>query len=189
MHEYVRKALVVALLIASAAIVPSLPTVAGLPDRRSELARTAASPLFWQIWDKLLSRELEHWIPTHSNDCQESEWTPEFRNVHACLFLQAYLKPAFEGSLSAVGEYDGVLVSIRMIVIGCTLGRKPLFVSEHSARYGFYQEESHISGGINATKDFQDDRIKKLRVGCRARRGVSITSTGRQSAVSEHGPA
>jgi hypothetical protein len=29
-------------------------------------------------------------------------------------------------------------------------------------RYGFHQEESHISGGINATKDFQDDRFKKL---------------------------
>jgi hypothetical protein len=198
MHEYVRKSLVAALLIVSAAIVPSLPTVAGFPDRSSELARAAAGPLFGQIWDKLPSREIEIWIPTDSDDCQESEWlpastmtvwTPEFRNVPTCLLFQAYLRPAFEGSLSAVGEYDGVVVSIRMCVIGCTLGRKSLFVSAHSARYGFYQEESHILGGINATKDFQDDRIKKLRVGCRARRGVSITSTGRQSTVSDHGPA
>jgi hypothetical protein len=189
MHEYAKKALVIALLIVSAAFVPSLPTVAGFPDRSSELARAAASPLFWQIWDKLLSREVKDWIPTHSDDCQESEWTPESRNVQTCLFFQAYLKPAFEGSLSAVGEYDGVLVSIRMCVIGCTLRRKSLFVSEHSARYGFYQEESHISGGNNATKDFQDDCVKNLRVGCRVRRGVSITSTGRQGAVSEHGPA
>jgi hypothetical protein len=139
MREYVKKALVTALLIVSAAIVPSLPTVAGFQDQRSKLARAAASPLFRQIWDKLLRREFEDWIPTHSDDCQESEWTPEFRNVYTRLFFQAYLKPAFEGYPSAVGEYDGVLVSIRMCVIGCTLVQKSLFVSEHSARYGLYQ--------------------------------------------------
>jgi len=139
MHEYVKKALVTALLIVSAAIVPSLPTVAAFPDRSSKLARVAVSPLFLQIWDRLPSREIEDWIPSHSNDCHESEWTPEFRNLHTCLFLQAYLNPAFEGYLSAVGEYDGVLVSIRMCLIGCTLGQKSLLVSEHSARYGFYR--------------------------------------------------
>jgi hypothetical protein len=46
-------------------------------------------------------------------------------------------------------------------VIRCALERKLLIVSEHWVRYGFYQEEPHISGGINATKDFQDDGIKK----------------------------
>jgi hypothetical protein len=189
MHEDTKRALVIALLIVSAAIVPSLPTVAGFPDRSSELPRAATSPLFWQIWDKLLSREVEDWIPIYSDDCQESEWTPESRNVQTCLFFQADLKPAFEGSLSAVAEYDGILVSIRMCVIGCAPVRKSLFVSEHSARYSFYQEESHISGGSDATKDFQDDCVKNLRVGCRVRRGVSITSTGRQGAVSEHSPA
>ena len=87
MYEYVKKALVTALLIVSAAFVPCLPMVADFPDRTSELARAAASPLFWQIWDKLLSRELEQWIPTHSDDCQESEWAPEFCNVLTCLFF------------------------------------------------------------------------------------------------------
>src|SRR3989442_12295572 len=58
MHEYVKRALVTALLIVSAAIVPSLPTVASFPDRSSKLARVAVSPLFWQIWDKLPSREI-----------------------------------------------------------------------------------------------------------------------------------
>jgi hypothetical protein len=153
MHEYVKKALVTALLIVSAAIVPFLLTAAGFPDRSSKLARAVASPWFWQIWDNLPSREAEDWILTYSDDCQESDWTPEFRNLHTCLFFQAYLKPAFEGYLSAVGEYDGVLVSIRTCVIGCTPGRAEIIIcSEHSARYGFYQE-SHISGGINATKD------------------------------------
>lgn len=97
MHEYVKKALVTALLIVSAAIVPSLPTFAGFPDRTSKLTRVAESPLPWQIWDKLPSREVEDWIPTHSDDCQDSDWTTEFPNLHTCLFFQAYLNPAFEG--------------------------------------------------------------------------------------------
>jgi hypothetical protein len=106
------KALVIALLIVSAAIVPSLPTVAGFPDRSSELPRAATSPLFRHIWDnKLLSSEVEDWIPAHSDNYRESEWTPESRNVQTRLFFQADLKPTFEGSLSAVGEYDGVQLS------------------------------------------------------------------------------
>ncbi len=189
MHEYTKRTLLIALLIVSAAIVPSLTTVVGFPDRSSELPRAATSPLFRHVWDKLLSSEVEDWIPTHADNCRQSEWTPESRQVQTRVFFRADLKPTLEGSLSAVGEYDGFQLSIRMCLIGCTPGRKSLFVSEHSARNGFYQQESHISGGSNATKDFQNDCVKNLRVGYRVRRGVSITSTGRKVAVSDHGPA
>jgi hypothetical protein len=134
MHEFAKKALVTAMLIVSAAIVPTLRTVAAFPDRGPELASAAATPLFRQTWNKLLSRRVQDWIPTHLDNCRKSEWTPESRNVQTCLSLQADLKPTLEGSISAVGEYDGVLVSIRMCVIGCTPGRKTLFVSERSAR-------------------------------------------------------
>ena len=189
MHEYTKRTLLIALLIVSAAIVPSLTTVVGFPDRSSELPHAATSPLFRHVWDKLLSSEVEDWIPTHSDNCRESEWTPESRHLHTRVFFKADLKPTLEGSLSAVGDYDGVQLSIRMCLIGCTPGRKSLFVSEHSARYAFYQQESHISGESNATKDFQDDCVKNLRVGYSVRRGVSITSTGRNVAVSDNGPA
>jgi hypothetical protein len=88
MHEYLKKALIAALLVVSTVLAPCLPNVAEFPDRTSELARVAASPLFWQLWDKLLSRELAQWIQTVSNDGQESERPPEFRLM--CLFFQVF---------------------------------------------------------------------------------------------------
>ena len=107
MHEYMQKALATALLVVSAAFAPCLPNVAGFPDRTSELARAAVSPLFWQFWDELLSRELAPWIQTVSHDGQESGWSQEFRNALACLFFQVFLQHAFEGSPSVVGEMTG----------------------------------------------------------------------------------
>ena len=168
MCEYMKKALIAAVLVVSTAFVPCLSNVTDFPDRASELAHAAASPLFWQFWDELLSRELAQWAKTVSDDDQQSEWPPEFRSVLT---------------------YDRFLVSIPKCVIRCTLEGELLLVSEHWARYDFYQEESHVSGGINATKDSKDDRIKKLRAGCRAGRGVASASTGRQCTVSKCGPA
>jgi hypothetical protein len=107
MHEYMKKALIAALLVVSAAFAPCFPNVADLPDRTSELARAAASPLFWQFWDELLSRELAQWTKTVSDDDQQSEWPPEFRSALTCLFFQVFLKPVFEGSLSVVGDMTG----------------------------------------------------------------------------------
>jgi hypothetical protein len=43
MYEYMKKALVTALPIVSAAFVPCLPMVADFPDRTSELARAPGS--------------------------------------------------------------------------------------------------------------------------------------------------
>jgi len=79
-----KKALIAALLVVSAAFASCLPNIADFPDRTSELARAATSPLIWQFWDELLSRELAQWIPTDSDDCQKSEWAPEFRNAITC---------------------------------------------------------------------------------------------------------
>ena len=107
MHEYMKKALIAALLVISTAFVPYLSNVADFPDRTSELARAAASPLFWQFWDELLSRELAQWTKTVSDDGQKSDWPPEFRNDSTCLFFQVFLKHAFEVSLSIVGEMTG----------------------------------------------------------------------------------
>ena len=63
-------------------------------------------------------------------------------------------------------------MSIPKCVIRRTVEYELALVSEHATRYGLNREESHISGEINAAKDSRDDRIKKFRVGCRARRGV-----------------
>lgn len=107
MHEYMKKALTAALLVVSTAFVPCLSNVADFPDRTSELTHAAASPWFWQFWDELLSRELAQWTKTVSDDGQKSDWPPEFRNDSTCLFFQVFLKHAFEGSLSVLGEMTG----------------------------------------------------------------------------------
>jgi hypothetical protein len=103
-----KKALIAALLVVSAAFAPCLPNVAEFPDPTSELARATASPLFWQFWDEPLSRELAQWIQTASDDGQESEWPPELLNALMCLYFQVFLKYALEGSLSAAGKNDRI---------------------------------------------------------------------------------
>jgi hypothetical protein len=107
MHEYMKKALIAALLVVSSAFVPCLSNVADFPDRTSEMAHAAARPLFWQFWDELLSRELAQWTKTVSDDGQQSDWPPEFRNALTCLLFRVFLERAFEGSLSVVGEMTG----------------------------------------------------------------------------------
>ena len=107
MHEYMKKALIAALLVVSAAFAPCLSSVVDFPDRTSELVGAATSPLFWQFWDELLSRALAQWIPTDSDDCQKSEWAPEFRNALTSLFFRFFFPPAVEGSLSFVGDMTG----------------------------------------------------------------------------------
>jgi hypothetical protein len=107
MREYMKKALIAALLVVSAAFAPCLPNVADFPDQTSELTRTAASPLFWQFWDNLLSCELAQRTKTVSDDDEQSEWPPEFRSVLTYLFFCVFLKPVFEGALSVVGDMTG----------------------------------------------------------------------------------
>jgi len=107
MHGYMKKALIAPLLVVSATFAPCLPNVADFPDRTSELARAAASPLFWQIWDELLRCALAQWTKTVSDDDQQSEWPPEFRSALTYLFFQVFLKPVFEGPLSVVGDMTG----------------------------------------------------------------------------------
>jgi hypothetical protein len=104
MREYMKKALIATLLVISVAFAPCLSSVVDFPDRTSEFARAATTPLFWQFWDELLSRELG---PTDSDDCQKSEWAPEFRNALMCLFCRFLFKPAVGGSLSVVGDMTG----------------------------------------------------------------------------------
>ena len=96
MCEYMKKALISAVLVVSTAFVPCLSNVTDFPDRTSELAHAAASPLFWQFWDELLSRELAQWTKTLSDDDQQSEWSPEFRSALTCLFFWVFLDPCLK---------------------------------------------------------------------------------------------
>jgi len=64
-------------------------------------------------------------------------------------------------------------VSIPECIIRRIVEWELVLVSDHSARYGFYQEKSHTSREINETEDSQSDCIKKLGAGCGGGRGVA----------------
>lgn len=106
MHEYMKKALIAALLVVSASFAPCLRNVADFPGRTSELARAAASPLFWQVWDELLSRELAQWTKTFPEDDRQPERLPEFSKALTCLFSEVFLK-LFQESLFVDGNTKG----------------------------------------------------------------------------------
>jgi hypothetical protein len=51
-----KKALIPVLLVACAVFAPCLRNAVELPDPVSEVACAVASPLFWHLWDELLTR-------------------------------------------------------------------------------------------------------------------------------------
>jgi hypothetical protein len=92
-----KKALIPALLVVSAAFAPCLRSTFELPDGGCEIAAAVASPLFWHLWDELLARGLSDWTRSALQLTEEREWPPELRkDALACLFFHAFLKHAFE---------------------------------------------------------------------------------------------
>lgn len=61
--KHMKKNLIPALLVVSAAFASSLPNVVAFQDQASMLARSVASPLVWHLWDVLLSHKLTEWVP------------------------------------------------------------------------------------------------------------------------------
>jgi hypothetical protein len=95
-----KKALIPALLVVCAAFAACPRNAVEFPDRASGIARAAASPLFWRLWDELLARELARWTTTTSHDGKEPEWQPElYSDALVCLFFQVF-KHAFDSSLA-----------------------------------------------------------------------------------------
>jgi len=80
-----KKALIPALLVACAAFAPCVRNVVECPDPVSEIACAVASPLFWHLWDELLTRELARWTETTSHGGDQPEWRPVFAQRRARL--------------------------------------------------------------------------------------------------------
>ena len=53
-----KKILIPALLVVSAAFAPGLRNAVEFPDRTCEVAQSVVAPLFWHLWDELLNREI-----------------------------------------------------------------------------------------------------------------------------------
>jgi hypothetical protein len=102
-----KKTLIPALLIAFAAFAPSAPNGTTLPDRVCEVAHSVASPVFWHLWDQLISRELARSSQTVKHG-QGAKWQSEgATDALACIFLHMVLKHAFDSVLT-VTERDDV---------------------------------------------------------------------------------
>ena len=68
-----KKLLIPALLVVSAAFAPGLQDAFEFPERACEIAQEVARPLFWHLWDKLLTRELAHGISQQVTQAQSRD--------------------------------------------------------------------------------------------------------------------
>ena len=127
-----KKKLIPALLLVSAAFVPCLRNAVGFPDRVCEVAQEAARPLFWHLWDSLLARELAGGTEDRVRS-EEPTWHAALpKDVVACILIDIILKHAFDGSL--LGKENTLFsVSISSALIRRTPERKFLPLYQHSA--------------------------------------------------------
>lgn len=127
-----KKALIPALLVVSAAFTPCLRNALELPDRVCQVAQEVAAPLFWHLWDKLLTRELAR-AAQGVGRSDASSWPPVLRqDAVICIVFHIILKHAFNGPLSVGKENNSFSVSISSALIRCTIERGLLFPSSTS---------------------------------------------------------
>jgi hypothetical protein len=117
--------LISALFVVSAAFTPCLRNAVEFPDRAYEAACEIAKPLFWQLWDELLHREIAGAVQPTANAGEESEWQVKLRaDIVVCIVVHLFLKHALDGSLSVAERDDTFLVSIPSSFIRRTTERQ-----------------------------------------------------------------
>jgi hypothetical protein len=118
-----KKILIHALLVVSS-FAPGLRDTIEFPERACEVAQKAAAPLFWHLWDKLLTHELARGIQPVPSAGVEMEWQGALRNdAVGCVFFHVFLKQALDGVVSAAEKNNTFLVSIPEFPIRRTIGR------------------------------------------------------------------
>jgi hypothetical protein len=119
-----KKILIPALLVVSAAFVPDLWDAVEFPERACEIAQEVARPLFWQLWDKVLTHELARGMQPASSAGVEPEWQGALGNdAVVCILFHVFLKHAFDGVVSVAEKNNTFLVSIPECPIRRTIGR------------------------------------------------------------------
>jgi len=148
-----KKTLITTLLAISAAFAPGvpscLPSALDVPERASQLAQAAASPLFWQLWDEVLTRSLAHLTEMQSSAPSVTaqpvagqtsaarsatqtvtqtvtvpEWQPESEaDVVACFVFHVVLKHALDSCLSAAQKTGASVMSISWHLVRRTIER------------------------------------------------------------------
>ena len=131
-----KKRLIPALLVVSAAFVPCLRSTLVVPERACEVAQAVAAPLFWHLWDALLEREIARWTKPATNAGEMPDWRPGFSNeTVACIFFHVLLKHAFDRALSTTEKKDTLLASISEQVVRRTVEREVITVLQYPAIY------------------------------------------------------
>jgi hypothetical protein len=119
-----KKIVIPALLVVSAAFAPGLQYAVELPERACEIAQEVARPLFWHVWDKLLTHELERGMQPASSGGVASEWQQTLGNgTVVCIVFHVFLKHAFDGVVSVTEKNSSLLVSIPECPIRRTIGK------------------------------------------------------------------
>src|SRR2546423_9854354 len=107
MTKTMKKAVIPALLVASSALAPGQRSAGQLPYSPSAVI-SLASPLFWPIWDTLLTRELAQWASADSQLAGE-EWTEFGNEALICLFFQVFLNNSADSTLSSTEKKDSIM--------------------------------------------------------------------------------
>jgi hypothetical protein len=108
-----KKALIPALLVASAAFAPFLRNAVEFPDRVSKAPCAAARPLFWHLWYELLNREIATGSQRVRNIGAASEWQVGLRSdLVVCIVFHVFLKHIVDGALSVAERHETLVVSI-----------------------------------------------------------------------------
>jgi hypothetical protein len=108
-----KKALIPALLVASAAFAPFLRNAVEFPERVSKVACAAARPLFWHLWYEFLNREIATGSQSAANIGASSVWQVELRSdLVVCIVFHVFLKHTVDGSRSVAERHETLLVSI-----------------------------------------------------------------------------
>jgi hypothetical protein len=128
-----KKILIPALLVVSAAFAPCLRNAAEFPDRACEVAQEVAQPLFWHLWDRLLTGELAQGTGRSERNESESWQAALHQDAVVCILFHIILKHVFDRSLLGAKENSSRSMSISSIFIRRTIEREFLPVHQHSA--------------------------------------------------------
>jgi hypothetical protein len=124
-----KKKLIPALLVVSAAFAPCLRSTLAVPERACEVAQAVAAPLFWHLWNELLEREITRLTEPTVNGGETPEWRPGLPNDTAtCIFFHVFLKHAFDRALTMTEKKDSVVASISQHVVRRMVGREVITV-------------------------------------------------------------
>ena len=110
-----KKALKIAVLLASTVMTACFTSMLGvidIPGRASDLACAVASPMFWHIYDEVLTRALAR---VATNPAQGTAQRTSQADTLVCVFVQVVLNHAIDGSLTAVQKSEVVSIPTHLI--------------------------------------------------------------------------